>query len=467
MAQVSVDLGTGTATVAGRKVTIREHPAGLRLYGLDGPVLRALTFGERQFAVRAALGCEDPPEALARGVLRLALGDQQAQQDDPVLEALALYLAGATVDDQPGQGLADVALLVVRATGWSATELDAATAASIDAWALSLAPPSAGAADGWTRLRLAEGTAAETRAKLAANLLARAAVRWPAAADPAESLGWDRPSSSAGVDRAPFIRDQAVTSPMTTPGDTTAHDSRVLRAVDGEGPPGGETVPGAGAEVTDAGFASGVDAGSPDAQASYSGTDGGDHRPTSITDMEDYGPVEAARSLAETRRWPGPDPANAGRTDQGSAGRGATALDRTSSSSEALEDADHNAASSVAALDWADLGLTARGPAGPGSAAPDATTLVWAGPPELASPLSVGGPWSPARDQDGWTDPVAAASGHAASGPADYGPVEAGWPSLFGPGEDPGLAAVAADEDLAARIARLLQDESDLRGLAP
>ena len=188
MGTVSLDLGAGTAVIAGAPTPIGVDGSGAVL--LDGERLRPLTFGERGAAIRAAASCPDPVDALARGVHALASASASASTGIGIgigtsasgtggtvtSQVLALVLAGA--DDEPHDtpGLAETALLAIRACGWAPEQLDAARAADVDELARALA--GAGPAeDSWTRLRLSGDSPERVRAELAADLLTRAVRR--------------------------------------------------------------------------------------------------------------------------------------------------------------------------------------------------------------------------------------------------------------------------------------------------
>jgi hypothetical protein len=177
MGSVTLDLGAGTATVAGVTVPVASCPDGAVLVG-DVQV-RPLTFGER---TRAALACatsSDPAAALVATIHAIATTPPSdprrpaGSAEVAVAQVVALVLAGA---DEDGEALdfAETVLLVARATGWSPSQLDAMSAVEVDALARSLMPPEQ---DGWTRLRLAPESVEQVRAGLSAGLLARALPR--------------------------------------------------------------------------------------------------------------------------------------------------------------------------------------------------------------------------------------------------------------------------------------------------
>lgn len=438
MAKVSVDLQTGTATVAGLEITVGEHPDGLRLHGPDGPVLRALSFGQRRFAVRAAEGCPDPADALARSVGYLALGRDPA---DAAVEALALFLAGAS-EDGGGPGLTEAALAVLRVTGWTATELDAADAAAVDDLARGLIPAAPGADDGWTRLQLAPATVDETRAELAADLLSRAARRpvaeeYGRTAPPPSTMDGPLPRSmtpGAGPDAPPSAASEGMAAAHAPPAADPSTTERPGTRLDYSGDDsGGGSVDGLGARRA----------------ARTAAKANGTARPAHPT--YPAGPAFGEPD-AEPPRFPMSQPTVTG-PEPGSP----TAADRAA----------HPSAGNFA---------QPSRPAGPARPAhptrPQGTAHRPSGTVRrLAPPLPPPGTWAPIPKHPGvgeragtlitgpWA-PLAEGVAPPAVTPSDH------WAN-GGANGDPILRLVTDDEDLAERLARVLHDEADLRGMAP
>jgi len=424
MTKVSVDLGTGTASVAGLDITVGEHPDGLRLHGPDGPVLRALSFGQRRFAVRAAEGCPDPADALARSVGYLSLGREPA---DAAVETLALFLAGAR-EDGGGPGLTEAALAVLRVTGWTAAELDAADAAAVDDLARGLIPAAPETDDGWTRLQLAPATVEETRAELAADLLSRAARRplaeeyGPAAREPSTMEGPTTPGAgsdappSAALDGLAAADAPPAAEPSTTerPGTRLDHaDGR--DTADGSAGLGARRAARAAAKANGTAHPAGPVFGDPPAE------------PPRL-------PVNPLTATGPEQPSPGPAlPTAASRAAHPSAGNLAPPS-RPARPQGSVHRPFGTARRITPPLPppgtWAPI------PKRPGMGEHAGTLIT--------------GPWAPLAE--GVSPPVATPSEHRADG---------------GAGGDPILRLVADDEDLAERLARVLDDEADLRGMAP
>ncbi|GIG64552.1 hypothetical protein [Phytomonospora endophytica] len=423
MAKVSVDLATGTATVAGHEITVGEHPDGLRLHGPDGPVLRALSFGQRRFAVRAAEGCPDPADALARSVGFLALG---RDPEDAAVEALALFLAGAR-EDAGGPGLTEAALAVLRVTGWTATQLDDAGAASVDDLARGLIPAAPDADDGWTRLELAPATVTETRAELAADLLARAARR-PLPEDYGREVRRGPGEEYGRVPNGPSTQDTRFgAAPMRAPGA-------------GPGaPPSGSAADAPRAAEPSTADGPGTRPDRPGRPGRYVGTTPANAEGSTRSPKPDGFDVPRFPADPFSATGPGHPPPGRGPwpvlpATEPPAAPGAVDTERAWRPGR-QQGAGHRPS-------W-----TARRSAPP-LPAPGTWTPIPkpATAPERAGTL-ITGPWAPLAE---------------GSGP----PLPATTPDERAAG-DPVLRLVADDEDLAERLARVLHDEADLRGMAP
>jgi hypothetical protein len=170
---ICIDLDHEVATFAGESVTISEaSPSGsLRVAG--GPVIRPLSFSERNRIVLRASGAPDPVERVYSGILRAATTDagETTGCSAEAVQIMALALAGATLE---APSFAASALLVARATGWGPVELAEAEAAEVDRLAIQLSGPPE--ESGWSRLVFPaeSGSRESLRRELAANLLERA-----------------------------------------------------------------------------------------------------------------------------------------------------------------------------------------------------------------------------------------------------------------------------------------------------
>jgi hypothetical protein len=163
-------------------IDARVEPAGgFRVGGPGGPVLRPIAFGERAEIVARAAASRAPDDTLAAGVLEAAR-IEPGEGERLLLEVAALVLAGAL---DPGPPF-DETRGVLASIGWSVREIDAAAGSTADATALALTgdlPGGVGAsepADGWTRFVFVEPepTAGpedliSLRSALAQNLLDR------------------------------------------------------------------------------------------------------------------------------------------------------------------------------------------------------------------------------------------------------------------------------------------------------
>ena len=152
VARLVLDIARGEARLGSRVVTIAAAGSRgeIQVGGPDGPILRPLTFGERTRAVVRARTTSTPRAGVAGAILQAATA-QSGVGERPVLELLALALAGAEQDAPPFT--ATVALLA-RSLGWDYARLTAAEAADVDRLAIYLAgsPP---ASSSWNQLLLA------------------------------------------------------------------------------------------------------------------------------------------------------------------------------------------------------------------------------------------------------------------------------------------------------------------------
>lgn len=170
--RVVFDAAAGVARVGSTVVPVTDAGAdgSLRVGGAAGPVLRPLAFGERTRVVSRARAAPDPRESVCAGV-RGAATVVPGEGDPVLLDVIALALCGA---DEPAPPFADAALLVARAAGWDPSQLLEAPAAEVDRLARQLG--GAPSASGWTRFVFADddgGELEEIRAELAEALLER------------------------------------------------------------------------------------------------------------------------------------------------------------------------------------------------------------------------------------------------------------------------------------------------------
>ncbi len=190
-------------------------PAGpngeIQLGGIDGPVLRPLTFGERAVAVSLAAASTSPRVNLCAELLRLAT-THGGVAEQTTQEILALVLAGAELDAPP---FVETTLLVAQATGWDAAQIARTQAVDIDRLAAFVRTPPPGSA--WNTLLLAprqDELLDAIRARLADRLLRRGnssspdrqSVQSADRVNPAgggvgsrdRSIEWDGQASTAG-----------------------------------------------------------------------------------------------------------------------------------------------------------------------------------------------------------------------------------------------------------------------------
>lgn|GEM_PF-3992610 len=172
---VSIDLLGGTAVLG--TMAVQVAPAGpsgeIQVGGVDGPILRSLTFGERAEAVANAAASADPTLNLCQAALRLATA-RPGRAESTSLEILALVLAGA---DHELPSFVETTLLVARSTGWSADQIARTQAVEIDRLAAFVSEVQTEPA--WNTLLLAPGedeVLGAIRARLATTLLRRGAT---------------------------------------------------------------------------------------------------------------------------------------------------------------------------------------------------------------------------------------------------------------------------------------------------
>jgi len=475
MRGVSIDLGRGTTVVAGIEVAVRPGPAGSLLVG-DGVPVRPLTYAERSTVVGWALGCASPRAAVVRGIGDLAAGGASAGGasaggasaggasaggasangvDPGVLDVLALVLAGARTEGGSAPGFAEAALLVVRASGCGLDSLGAVRAGEVDALAMGIRPePAEDTVDGWTRLAFwaagESGDLSRVTADLADDLLARARARPARPFDPAPApeAGWPDPDGRLAGHTGDALAPGSGRPGAHLPGLASASAAASAgRGATGAGPigPGAEAPPGSAPWQLAGGSGGsgrlGAAAGTP-----WPGGPGGRGGPG--------GPGEPA---------PPPGPSVA-RPPNGHGGLDA-------------------AGSAPAPSRSADPGIEPHGPA--------ATSLPAAVPAPGWRPARTALPALPAMSSGAaaWWSSVpawfddAAAPGTARAGDAGDLPGRGGRlaatengvlsstadaaPATADPPTADLLTALDADEELAVRLARLLQDEADLRGVAP
>lgn len=181
----------GEALIGNLQIRIADAgPNGeLRVGGESGPILRPISFGQRQQIAARAVPALQPVDAVAAGVLQAATVET-GSAEPALLEIIALALAGA---DQPGTSFAETAQQLTRATGWQLMEILDAPAAEVDRLAHSLAPS---ADDGWTRIQFGStdpsDEALAIRKEYAENLLQRVAEpqSLPASVEPEQAVQW-------------------------------------------------------------------------------------------------------------------------------------------------------------------------------------------------------------------------------------------------------------------------------------
>jgi hypothetical protein len=120
---VFLDLERGAARLGGVAVALPRAAGGVRVGGAGGPVLRTLTFGERNQLVSACA-----PEELARRIDGAALVEPGAVEPDLQM-ALALALAGGAVW---APSFVESGRLVMAQQSWTAAELEGAAALTVD-----------------------------------------------------------------------------------------------------------------------------------------------------------------------------------------------------------------------------------------------------------------------------------------------------------------------------------------------
>lgn len=241
--RIHIDPGLGRAVLGGVEVAVAAvgGRGEVRVGGEDGPLLRPLLFGERSRVAAAALGSAVPESSLAAAVLEQATVEA-GPGDRAVLEAIALALAGAAVE---APGFRECVALLAGDADLPPEELDGLEAAAVDRLASELAGGSE--PDGWRRLVLAPPQVEDVEElvrELAAVLLRRAVsgdTRWAV----------DRPMTPANQRWAARAAEpRPASTRQTAPwGPPPADDPRAA-AGDGpsDGPPGGgaEELAGAG-----------------------------------------------------------------------------------------------------------------------------------------------------------------------------------------------------------------------------
>jgi hypothetical protein len=132
---VVADLAGGVVLVGRTVVETSSAGAGGELRFAGGTVLRPLRFGERTTVVTEASGRGAARDAVAAAVLAAATVER-GSGDRTLLETLALWMAGAAWDAPP---FAEAALAVGRAGSWSLQDLLMTPAAEVDRLAVHIA----------------------------------------------------------------------------------------------------------------------------------------------------------------------------------------------------------------------------------------------------------------------------------------------------------------------------------------
>jgi hypothetical protein len=223
---VEIRGGAGRATVGSETVVVEPSGPGWRV-GADGPVVAPISFAQRSTLLREADLAGDTAAELARGVARAAGADQGAS-GDPVVQSIALHLAGAGRGDL---GFGEVWVAVVAHLGGDAAVVAAMAAADADALAETVVEQAAPEADAsWTTLLLAGDDAAEhepagetvaadaVAVALAADLIDRARAR-PIRIHP-RHLAADGAHPDVAAVSGPWAADAPgpIVAPATAPG---------------------------------------------------------------------------------------------------------------------------------------------------------------------------------------------------------------------------------------------------------
>jgi hypothetical protein len=262
-----IEVARGEMVIGGLVVPMAMEGAAAqwRLGGPAGPLLRALSYGERTRLCALAAISDNAHASLAAAVARAATvidGDVE----DVVRAVAALLLCGAR---EAGAPFSETLLRVARAGGWDLAHITDAPAADIDrlAAALGVAP----ADDGWRRLVFDDGqdpsSPAAVRDSLVDNLLARVDDRLtaPVEAEPEEAAAvsgdaavadmpesW-RPSNAAMALQGDAPRPALVVSERWS----SRAAARTVSPVNPSPAPGGSRIP-ASAVTARAGGAAGV-----------------------------------------------------------------------------------------------------------------------------------------------------------------------------------------------------------------
>jgi hypothetical protein len=423
---VRIDPSAGAATIG--PATVRVWPAGpggeLRVGALRGPVVRPLAFGERTRTVVMAAALDDPVRAVAAAVLAAAAtgpadeawataGPVASGEDGRVVEALAMALAGAGDD---GPSFTD-ALLALVAAGWDPRVVAATEAAEVDRVAVRLG---AGADEpAWQRLVFGatDADVGAVHRELAEDLIQRGMVvagEPPLAVhdDSDDAWRWDVPAHLGS--HADGFAGQSAGPTGHSPHDETAGQSA--------GPTGhsphDET------------------AGGPDRRSPG-------HREGADADGRSAGAAGAAVAASPE----GPD----GPADPPVRGRGLGAPARAARHGASMGPDGEPLHGDVVVP----LRTARRHSAGePRGAVPQA-------PPDR-SPASPGGgrSWAGAADTPATRTNIAAA--REAAEPPGW-PAWLAWPA--GPRSAPQAGGPAFELDVAEAIARVLEDQADLRGI--
>ncbi|HEX8001073.1 MAG TPA: hypothetical protein VF519_00090 [Mycobacteriales bacterium] len=449
---VVLDLAGGVVRAGGRSVPVSATPPARLRVGADGSaaVLRAVSFGERAQAVRLAASSATPVPSLVAALRGYAT--VTAESYDVMHDVVALVLAGAEGCAMP---YADAALLVARAAGWDAAALREADAAEVDALAAALGSPEP-ADDGWTRLELAPASVDAVVERLAAALLARA-VPGPREAPEEGGLGrlLDGLRGSRGSGGAAAVPGEPGGARDGAAGarDGLAGGAAGPRAVDGPGGPGN----GPAAVGPGAGAGGGAAAAGGGASLAGAAVDGG---ATAGRPAGPAGPADGAAAAG-----PGERVAAADASQPGGAGAPWPAGEP-----------------GAAAVPGPRPGLL-PGDVRAAGAGPIPGPVPAAGAPPVRDAAG-GGTWDgagaaglaaapPAPVQRGLPagdDPAGAVTTLPCRDPAraTFEAGEAAWRAgLTGPIALPAAAPPRDDAAAATRLARLIDDECDLRGYLP
>jgi hypothetical protein len=222
----------GEALIGSLRIPIVDAGNGALRAGPGGAVLRPVSFGERTRIVTRAAFTDKPLDGIAAGILATATA-QPGSGDPTMLEIVALALAGG---DEPGPSFAETVQRLALATGWQLAEIAEASAAEIDGLVSAIAP--AAPDGGWTRVQFGEASgaddeAAAVRREYAENLLRRVdgASPRPAAPDVAVPSQMEDATGDEGMrtslpEATADDTARLQNTPPVAPADAASDDSR-------------------------------------------------------------------------------------------------------------------------------------------------------------------------------------------------------------------------------------------------